>query len=104
MTNDRKVPAGLEIRGPLQAGYESVLTPAALEFVVDLTRRFGDRVAELLAARATLQQRLDDGLLPNFLPETADVRKASWRVTNIPADLQDRRVEITGPTDRKMVI
>jgi malate synthase len=93
-----------EIRGPMQPGYETVLTPPALAFVADLTRRFGDRVAELLAARATLQKRLDEGVLPNFLPETADVRKAQWRVTTIPADLQDRRVEITGPTDRKMVI
>src|ERR1043165_7877430 len=93
-----------QITGPMQPGYETVLPPAALAFVTDLTRRFGDRVAELLVARATLQKRLDDGVLPNFLAETADVRKAQWRVTNIPADLQDRRVEITGPTDRKMVI
>ena len=104
MANERTLPAGMEIRGPMQPGYESVLTPAALEFVADLTRRFGGRVAELLAARATLQKRLDDGVLPDFLPETADVRKAQWRVTQIPADLQDRRVEITGPTDRKMII
>ena len=93
-----------EIRGPMQPGYETVLTPAALQFVADLARRFGDRVTELLAARATWQKRLDDGALPDFLPETAEVRKAQWRVTTIPADLQDRRVEITGPTDRKMVI
>src|SRR5688500_9651328 len=93
-----------EIRGAMQPGYETVLTPAALQFIAGLTRRFGDRVAELLAARATLQKRLDDGALPDFLPETAEVRKAQWRVTTIPADLQDRRVEITGPTDRKMVI
>src|SRR6185295_7136549 len=104
MANDRTMPAGLEIRGPMQTGYETVLTPAALTFITDLTRRFGARVAELLAARATLQQRLDDGVLPDFLAETADVRKAQWRVTSIPSDLQDRRVEITGPTDRKMVI
>jgi malate synthase len=104
MANDRTMPAGLEIRGAMQPGYETVLTQAALAFIADLTRRFGARVAELLAARATLQKRLDDGLLPDFLPETADVRKAQWRVTNIPSDLQDRRVEITGPTDRKMVI
>ncbi len=73
-----------EIRGPMQPGYETVLTPAALEFVTDLTRRFGDRVAELLAARATVQKRLDDGALPDFLAETAEVRKAQWRVTRIP--------------------
>jgi malate synthase len=104
MANNRTVPAGMEIRGPMQPGYESVLTPAALEFVADLTRRFGDRVTDLLAARAALQKRLDEGVLPDFLPETADLRKAQWRVTRIPDDLQDRRVEITGPTDRKMVI
>jgi len=104
MANDRTMPAGLEIRGPMQPGYETVLTPAALEFIADLTRRFGARLAELLAARATLQKRLDDGVLPDFLAETADVRKAQWRVTRVPDDLQDRRVEITGPTDRKMVI
>jgi malate synthase len=104
MANERTVPAGMEIRGPMQPGYESVLTPAALEFVADLTRRFGDRITDLLAARATLQKRLDAGALPDFLAETADVRKAQWRVTRIPDDLQDRRVEITGPTDRKMVI
>ena len=65
----------------MQPGYETVLTPAALAFVADLTRRFGERVAELLDARAKLQKRLDDGLLPDFLAETADVRKAQWRVT-----------------------
>ena len=79
--NPDRCPTGLEIRGPMQPGYETVLTPAALEFVADLTRRFGDRVADLLAARAALQKRLDDGALPDFLPETADVRKAQWRVT-----------------------
>src|SRR5215212_6464882 len=95
MANNRTVPAGLEIRGPMQPGYETVLTAAALEFVADLSRRFSDRVAELLVARATLQKRLDDGVLPDFLAETADVRKAQWRVTQIPEDLLDRRVEIT---------
>ena len=99
------LPAGLEIRGPMQPGYETVLTPAALEFVADLTRRFGDRVAALLAARADAadapRRRRS---YPISCRETARVRKAQWRVTTIPADLQDRRVEITGPTDRKMVI
>jgi len=100
----RDLPAGLEIRGALQPGYETILTPAALEFIVDLTRRFGDRVAALLAARATRQREIDAGALPDFLPQTRNVRESEWRVTTIPADLQDRRVEITGPTDRKMVI
>ncbi|MGH8178286.1 MAG: malate synthase A [Steroidobacter sp.] len=97
-------PAGLEIRGPLQPGYDTVLTPAAMEFVVDLSRRYGDRIAALLAARAERQRELDAGTLPDFLPQTKEIRDSEWRVTTIPADLQDRRVEITGPTDRKMVI
>jgi malate synthase len=98
------LPAGVEIRGAMQPGYETVLTPAALEFIADLSRRFGDRVQQLLAARAERQRELDAGVLPDFLPETREVRQSDWRVTTIPADLQDRRVEITGPTDRKMVI
>src|SRR5262245_1663727 len=100
----RDLPAGLEIRGAMQPGYETILTPAALEFVADLTRRFGDRVASLLASRAARQVEIDAGALPDFLPQTRQIREAEWRVTTIPADLQDRRVEITGPTDRKMVI
>src|SRR5262245_53345329 len=100
----RDIPAGVEIRGAMQPGYETILTPAALEFVTDLTRRFGDRVSHLLDARAVRQRELDAGTLPDFLPQTRHVRESDWRVTTIPADLQDRRVEITGPTDRKMVI
>ncbi|HEY0684615.1 MAG TPA: malate synthase A [Steroidobacter sp.] len=95
---------GVEIRGAMQPGYETVLTPAALEFVADLTRRFGDRVPALLDARAARQRQLDAGVLPDFLAETRHIREGQWRVTTIPADLQDRRVEITGPTDRKMII
>lgn len=98
------LPAGLDVRGSLQPGYETILTPAALAFVVDLTRRFTDRVTHLLDARELLQRRLDGGALPDFLPETAEIRRSQWRVTSVPADLQDRRVEITGPTDRKMII
>src|SRR5262245_54216137 len=85
-------PAGVEIRGAMQPGYESILTPAAMEFVADLTRRFGDRVAALLAARAKRQQDIDNGALPDFLSETRSTREAQWQVTKIPADLQDRRV------------
>src|SRR5262245_60082456 len=100
----RDLPAGLEIRGAMQPGYETILTPAALEFVADLTRRFGDRVASLLASRAARQVEIDAGALPDFLPQTRQIREAEWRVTTIPADLLDRRVEITGPTERKMII
>jgi malate synthase len=98
------VQAGLEIRGALQAGYETVLSAAAQEFLVDLTQRFGERVSTLLQVRSVRQTELDNGKLPDFLPETRHIRESSWQVTSIPADLQDRRVEITGPTDRKMVI
>lgn len=100
----KNLPAGLEILGAMQPGYDQVLTPAALEFVADLARRFGDRVTSLLAARTARQAELDAGKLPDFLPQTRNIRESQWRVTTIPADLQDRRVEITGPTERKMVI
>jgi malate synthase len=85
------------LSGPIRAGYEAVLTPAALAFVADLARTFGARVTELLALR-TRRTSLD------FLPETAPVRDGDWTVAPLPADLLDRRIEITGPTERKMVI
>ena len=81
-----------------------ILTPEALAFVAGLHRRFDGRRQELLAARAERQKAFDDGALPDFLAETADIRAGDWKVAPIPADLMDRRVEITGPTDRKMVI
>ena len=85
-------------------GYERVLTPEAVGFVADLARRFGPRVAELLAARQARQERIDAGEMPDFLVRTQALREAPWTVAPIPADLQCRRVEITGPVDRKMVI
>ena len=83
---------------------DDVLTDDAVEFLTELERRFGPRRRELLAARQERAQRLRDGELPDFLPETKDVRDGDWRVAPVPAELQDRRVEITGPVDRKMVI
>ena len=83
---------------------EEILTPDALKFVVELERRFGPKRRELLAARVARQAKLDAGERPDFLPETAQIRKAKWTVAPQPADLLDRRVEITGPVDRKMVI
>lgn len=82
----------------------SVLTGEALAFLADLHRTFRETRAALLAARVERQARLDAGELPDFLPETAHIREGDWRVGTTPADLQDRRVEITGPTDPKMVI
>ena len=93
-----------EIRGALPAEFESILTREALDFVASIARRFTPRVQELLAAREIRQQALDAGALPDFLPETAQIRAAEWRTAPVPQDLLDRRVEITGPTERKMII
>lgn len=81
-----------------------ILTPEALEFVAELERRCGATREFLLATRAQLQRKLDAGERLDFLPRTADVRKADWRIGEIPHDLKDRTVEITGPVDRKMII
>ena len=83
---------------------EGVLTTEALGFLAELAARFAPRVEQLLRAREQRQQRLDAGELPDFLAETRAVREGEWRIAGIPADLLDRRVEITGPTDRKMII
>ncbi|KDD74227.1 malate synthase [Helicosporidium sp. ATCC 50920] len=95
---------GCLISAPLRAEYRKILTPEALEFVAHLSRRFAPRAEELLEARRKRQLRFDAGEKPDFLPHTRHIREGSWRVASIPADIQDRRVEITGPTDRKMVI
>ena len=98
-------PHGIEIRGEIAPEFEAILTPPALDFLASLARRFTARRDELLAARVARQEAIDRGELPDFLPETAHIRAdPSWKTAPVPADLQDRRVEITGPTDRKMVI
>jgi malate synthase len=93
-----------EVIGPAVPRGEEVLTAQALELVGELHRRFNGRRLELLAARAARQARFDAGERPDFLAETADIRAADWTVAPIPHDLLDRRVEITGPVDRKMII
>ena len=93
---------GIEVRGPRGDG--RILTDEAVAFVADLQRRFNPRRQELLAARAERQLRIDAGEMPDFLEETKDVRAADWTVASIPTDLADRRVEITGPVERKMMI
>jgi malate synthase len=98
------LPAGVELRGALLPGFERVLTGEALALLADLARRFGPRVGALLAARQERQKRFDAGELPDFLPETRSIREGDWSIARLPADLLDRRVEITGPVDRKMVI
>jgi len=96
--------AGLTITGALNADYEQILTSQACELLVELCREFRPGLKALLAERKTTQARFDAGALPDFLPETAAIRSGDWKVAAIPADLQDRRVEITGPVDRKMII
>jgi malate synthase len=95
--------AAVELRGDAPRA-EEVLTPEAVAFVAGLHERFGPRRRELLDARAARRERLASGELPGFLQETRDVREREWTIEPVPAGLRDRRVEITGPTDRKMVI
>ncbi|MDX1406148.1 MAG: malate synthase A [Woeseiaceae bacterium] len=96
--------SALEIVGPVDDGYAAILSEDALGFVGALCREFTPRVRELLERRTARQKEIDGGKLPDFLAETREIREADWRVTDTPADLADRRVEITGPTDRKMII
>ena len=95
---------GLEIQAPTHAQQSAILTREALQFLVDLHRQFNTRRLELLAAQKERQKRLDAGERPDFLPETKTIRESEWTVAQIPKDLLDRRVEITGPVDRKMII
>ena len=92
------------IAGDTEGRFSSILTDDAVAFVADLHRRFNQTRTELLALRQVRQAALDAGAAFDFLPETADVRESDWSVRPAPGDLTDRRCEITGPTDRKMVI
>jgi malate synthase len=94
----------VEILGAKVERADEVLTPLALQLLGSLHRRFNGRRLELLDARAVRQAEFDAGALPDFLTHTAKLRSAEWRVAPVPADLADRRVEITGPVDRKMII
>jgi malate synthase len=89
---------------PIAEIESQILSPEARTFLIDLARKFEPRRQELLAKRRVRQQEIEAGKMPDFLPETAEIRKAEWKVAPIPADLLDRRVEITGPVDRKMII
>jgi len=95
---------GVDVRGPVEDRQEEILTAEAVAFVAELQRRFNARREELLRARAERQRRIEAGETPDFLPETREVRETGWRTAPPPADLLDRRVEITGPVERKMVI
>jgi malate synthase len=95
---------GVDLLAPVHGRAERVLSPDVLEFVAGLHRRFNPLRQELLQARAERQERIAAGELPDFLPETREIRESDWGVTPVPPDLQDRRVEITGPVERKMMI
>ena len=94
----------IHIKGAMKPGFDEILSPDALAFIADLHRRFNPARNALLQARHHRQKELDAGQDPDFKTETADIRAGNWKVRPAPADLQDRRVEITGPVDRKMII
>ncbi|MGB2815804.1 MAG: malate synthase A, partial [Burkholderiaceae bacterium] len=98
------LPQGVRITAPMKPEYERILTADALGLVAKLHRTFESRRQELLAARVERAKRLDAGERPDFLPQTSSVREGDWTIAPIPADLQCRRVEITGPVERKMII
>jgi malate synthase len=103
-TMETTTSAGIDLRGETRSEWAEILSPEALEFVAGLQREFNPRRKELLARREARKLRIDAGERPDFLAETQAIRDAEWTVAPIPQDLQDRRVEITGPVDRKMII
>src|SRR5690349_12153945 len=94
----------IQLTRPPSKAYAEILTPEALAFLAELSRRFEPTRQELLQRRAARWEELRAGQLPDFLPETREIRESKWVVAPIPGPLQDRRVEITGPVDRKMIV
>jgi malate synthase len=103
-TPPAEAPGGIAIAAALAPRFDEILTPAALAFLADLHRQFEPERRHLLAQRQEQQKQFDAGVLPDFRPETRAIRETDWQIAPIPSDLLDRRVEITGPTDRKMII
>lgn len=101
---NQNLPQGVEIKAALLPGFDAVLTHDALALVARLHRSFNARRGELLRRRAERQREIDSGRMPDFLAETKSVREADWTIAPVPKDLQRRRVEITGPAERKMII
>src|ERR687898_115520 len=95
---------GIQFTVEIPEEFQQILSPEAVAFVAKLSREYRGRVVELLQKRAERQERISAGEMPDFLPETKDVREGDWEIAPIPDDLQDRRVELTGPPDRKMTI
>src|SRR5215217_3613212 len=104
MDTEQRYEEGVEFRASIPEEYEEILTPEAVSFVAGLSRRFGGRVEEILEKRKDFQEKIHAGEMPDFLSETREIRDGDWRVVPVPEDLRDRRVEITGPPDRKMLI
>jgi malate synthase len=102
--NTQNADGGIEVVEPVSAEFSRILTPEALAFVGGLARQFDTRRKELLDRRQQVQADINAGKLPDFLPETRFIREGDWKIEPVPDDLKDRRVEITGPVDRKMVI
>ena len=98
-----KFPGGVEIHGPITPEFAQILTRDAVDFVAFLCRGFEPHRQELLAARAARQKEFDAGKMPDFLPQTAQIRSSEWNIAAQPADMLDRRVEITGPTDSLVI-
>jgi malate synthase len=96
--------ATISLTQAIEPGHADILGSDALKFVAALASTFGSRVDDLLARRTERQKAITNGAMPDFLPETREIRAGDWKVGPIPEDLLDRRVEITGPTDRKMII
>ena len=104
MTNQKTYVESIQITSTITPEFAEILTPEAMDFVAMLVRAFADRRVELLRRREQRQAEIDAGKLPDFLPETEHIRNSEWTIAPVPADLQDRRVEITGPVERKMII
>src|ERR687896_537469 len=102
MAETRTFEEGVEVNAPIPDEFAGILTPEAVSFVAGLSREFSGRVDELLAKRAERQERINAGELPDFLPETREIREGDWMIAPVPSDLQDRRGEIMGSPDRKM--
>lgn len=101
---ERQTESGITLTGAQPPEFKEILTPDALNFVAALAREFEAERIALLERRRQIQSEIDSGKLPDFLPGTADIRSSDWKIAPIPEDLLDRRVEITGPVERKMVI
>src|ERR1700736_6333248 len=104
ISSELKLPPGVEVHGSVTPAFAEILTTDALAFVAKLHRTFAGRRAECLERREQRQAALDRGEPLDFLAETKEIRESDWVCAPIPQDIRDRRVEITGPTDRKVVI